>query len=68
MFLLFSTNLIYARFDSLRALKKKVAKDDQSEKEKAKIKEFFCPIDVASCFVFSAKKGEGAADQFSKEI
>ena len=27
-FLLFSTNLIYAEFDSLRALKKEVAKDD----------------------------------------
>ena len=28
VFLLFSTNLIYAEFDSLRALKKEVAKDD----------------------------------------
>ena len=27
-FLLFSTNVIYAEFDSLRALKKEVAKDD----------------------------------------
>ena len=59
MFLLFSTNLIYAEFDSLRALKKEVAKDDKSEKRKAKTKEFFFPIDVASCCVFFA---EGAVD------
>ena len=43
VFLLFSTNLIYAEFDSLRE----------------KTKEFFFPIDVASCCVFSA---EGAVD------
>ena len=34
-----------------------VAKDDQREKEKAKTKEFFFPIDAASYYVFSAKKG-----------
>ena len=66
MFLLFSTNLIYAEFDSLRALKKEVAKDDQSEKGKAKTKEFFFPIDAASCCVFFAKLGKVGLTSFLK--
>ena len=66
MFLLFSTNLIYAKFDSLRALKKEVAKDDQSEKGKAKTKEFFFPIDATSCCVFFAKLGKVGLTSFLK--
>ena len=66
MFLLFSINLIYAKFDSLRALKKEVAKDDQSEKGKAKTKEFFFPIDAISCCVFFAKLGKVGLTSFLK--
>ena len=56
--LLFLTNIIYAKFDSLRALKKEVDKDDQSEKGKAKTKEFSFPLMSQAAMYFLQKHGK----------
>ena len=58
MFYCFQLISYKQNFDSLRALKKEVAKYDQSEKGKAKTKEISFPIDAASYYVFSAKQGK----------
>ena len=57
MFLLFLTNILYAEFDSLRALKKEVAKDDQSEKGKVKTNEFSFPLMSQAAMYFLQNMG-----------
>ena len=47
-----------AEFDSLSALKKEVAKDDQSKKVKAKTKEFSFPLMSQAAMYFLQKHGK----------